>query len=182
MLKDHPGHRWRSLPSVFTGKSATVGKHRTRDGICLLPGTLVYAVASARCVHVQLTDHANSYDSLGNYGRHIVLEFNEGEGPGYQPKIPLDTQKFYAFSHLDDVYVAEGQEVHIGDVIGRTGRSGHGAARLPIDQAHLHFEIRTIPATGRGLGQHIDPGWFLPQPAAENQNFPSPSDWYTPKR
>jgi murein DD-endopeptidase MepM/ murein hydrolase activator NlpD len=81
----------------------------------------------------------------------------------------------YAFyAHLQQVSVRTGDSVLAGTIIGLTGMSGN-ASTLPIDQAHLHFEVRTIPATGKGLGNHLDPALFFPLPEAENQNFASPS-------
>jgi murein DD-endopeptidase MepM/ murein hydrolase activator NlpD len=162
----HPGH---SLYGFVRS-----GGHRPHQGwdLAAPPGTPVYAITYARCVHAQYANHSNQYDHLGFYGRHVLLEFlNQTVPGGNELKIPwVNSQKFYAFyAHLQDVYVAKGQEVQPGTVIGRTGRSGN-AATLPIDQAHLHFEIRTRPDSHAGLAAHVDPGLFFPQPLAENQS------------
>ncbi|HEY0746106.1 MAG TPA: M23 family metallopeptidase, partial [Steroidobacteraceae bacterium] len=147
------------------------GKPRPHQGWDLSApmGTKVYAIARGICKHAQWVDHKNAYDWGANYGLHVLLEIENGNREGVN--IPfVKSKRIYAFyAHLSAVYVFNGQEVLAGDVIGRTGRSGAGAKKLPIDQAHLHFEIRTIPESRPGIAYHVDPTFLFPIPQAENR-------------
>jgi murein DD-endopeptidase MepM/ murein hydrolase activator NlpD len=88
----------------------------------------------------------------------------------------FNQKEYYAFyAHLQTVSVQTGDFVQEGDRIGLTGRSGLGARKLPIDQAHLHFEIRRIALTKTGLKNHVDPIHFFSLPPGENQCFPAPT-------
>jgi murein DD-endopeptidase MepM/ murein hydrolase activator NlpD len=165
-----------SKPQTFHPSRSVFGQvrsggHRAHQGwdLSAPPGTPVWAITYGKCVHVQLTDHANPYDGGGSYGRHVVLEF-------VQPILKITYYAFYA--HLQSVVVSAGMIVEEGACLGFTGRSGKEARKLPIDQAHLHFEIRTIPATGKGLGHHLDPAEFLPRPLPEIENLVSPRHPY----
>jgi murein DD-endopeptidase MepM/ murein hydrolase activator NlpD len=103
-------------------------------------GTPIYAIAQGKVISV-----ANE----GAYGRQIVLAFAHGGQTRYA---------FYA--HLGVALVTQGQEVTEGTMLGTTGESGN-AAGLPVAERHLHFEIRTIPQPGLGLGGRVDPGTVL---------------------
>lgn len=61
-------------------------------------------------------------DSLGGYGRAIVLDHGRGIATRY--------------GHLSNFAVATGQHVHRGDVIGYVGLSGRSTG------PHLHYEVR----------------------------------------
>jgi hypothetical protein len=65
-------------------------------------------------------------------------------------------KRFAAYCHLSAVNVIEGQAVAKGQRLGLTGDSGN-AHGLPDDQMHLHFEIRTEPRPGLGLGGRLSP-------------------------
>jgi len=131
--------------------------------LAAVPGTPVYAIANGIICHAQTADHSNHFDHKGNYGRHILMWFDHNQ------------KEFYAFyAHLQSVSVKTGDIVSEGDLIGLTGRSGLGASKLPIDQAHLHFEIRTIAGTGTGLKHHVNPVHFFSLPSGENQCLVGP--------
>jgi|SRR5208283_211285 len=156
---------------VLQTHGSTYGK--VRDGgsrahqgwdLSAAPGTPVYAIADGIISHAQAEDQADFFDRAGNYGRHIVLWFY------------FRGREFYAFyAHLQNVRVQTGTIVSEGDLIGLTGRSGLGAGKLPIDQAHLHFEIRRLAATGKGLKNHVDPIHFFSLPSGENQCLAPPA-------
>jgi len=156
-------------------KSSSYGRVRDRGHVnhqgwdlSAPPGTPVYAICKGECVHVAPKDTPNPFDHSGFYGRHIVLKFISDEGV-------TKGSTYYAFyAHLEQVFVRTGDSVPAGQIIGLSGMSGN-AKKLPVDQAHLHFEVRTIPRTSTGLPNHLDPSLFFPLPEAENQNFVSPT-------
>ncbi|MEZ0540552.1 M23 family metallopeptidase [Fibrella arboris] len=84
-----------------------------------------------------------------DYGVTLILQFN------------ANGQTLYAFyAHLKEVSISVPCSVAEGTVIARSGRSGN-ASSIPTKEAHLHFEIRTAPQLGKGLGGRIDPGEVL---------------------
>jgi murein DD-endopeptidase MepM/ murein hydrolase activator NlpD len=101
-------------------------------------GTPCYAVG-AGIIH--------STRDAGDYGLQVVLTLDA-------PHKGKPLHAFYA--HLLSVDVHTGQRVAEGDQIGRTGESGN-ARGMPVDDQHLHFELRTEPTPGLGLGGRISP-------------------------
>jgi murein DD-endopeptidase MepM/ murein hydrolase activator NlpD len=99
-------------------------------------GTSVHAIADGKVVFVH---------NGGDYGLQVCLSFRFQEKTHYA---------FYA--HLGQLFVAAGQEVKLGELIGTSGKSGN-ASNLPADEEHLHFEIRTTPYCGHGLDGRISP-------------------------
>lgn len=93
-----------------------------------LPGTAVYAVQAGKVLY------ANG--KIRGYGKMIVLK-HAGE---------IST----IYAHNSKVLVHAGQSVKQGQIIARTGNTGH--SRGP----HLHFEVRS------GLGA-IDPLRYIPR-------------------
>ncbi|HEY0413390.1 MAG TPA: M23 family metallopeptidase [Allosphingosinicella sp.] len=84
------------------------------------------------------------YNSV-DYGDVIVLAF------------PFEGRKLYAaYAHLSSVDVTPGQAVARKQQIGRTGDSGNARGMTGRD-LHLHFEIRTLPRPGVGLGGRMSP-------------------------
>lgn len=63
---------------------------------------------------------------------------------------------YAAYAHLSKVDVKQGYAVKRGQVIGATGESGNAKGMTKPDQ-HLHFEIRTEPRPGVGLGGRLSP-------------------------
>ena len=70
-------------------------------------------------------------ETFFGYGKHIIIDHGDNITSVY--------------AHLDRIYVFKGQEVKIGDQIGRTGETGWATG------PHLHFEIRVygIPVNPR---------------------------------
>ncbi|AJF68476.1 transglycosylase family protein [Streptomyces vietnamensis] len=91
-------------------------------------GTSVKAVAGGRVV---------SAGWGGAYGYQIVLRHDDG--------------RYSQYAHLSALTVREGQRVHAGQRIARSGSTGNSSG------PHLHFEVRTGP----GYGSDIDPLAYL---------------------
>lgn len=89
--------------------------------------TPVYATADGLVV---------DYENGGGYGKVLVVD----HGGGIQS----------AYAHLDERIAVVGHEVHAGDKIALSGRSGN--ATTP----HLHYEVRKD-------GKRINPAKYLPK-------------------
>lgn len=100
------------------------------------PGTPCYAISDGK-VRLIRTD--------GDYGNTIVLAFDHG-----------GVTKYAAYSHLLRIEVRVGDAVARGQRIGLTGNTGNAAGMRGLD-CHLHFELRTAPAPGTGLGGRESP-------------------------
>ncbi|AKJ30507.1 M23 family metallopeptidase [Caldimonas brevitalea] len=101
-----------------------------------LPGTPCHAISDGTIHFAGIS---------GSLGKVILLRFS------YQG------QTFYAaYCHLSSTLVLEGNDVARGEVIGLTGNTGNAQSMQGQDQ-HSHFEIRTIPSPGLGLGGRVDP-------------------------
>ena len=123
------------------------GKVRSQDGIpnsknhqgfdyTAAEGTTALAVKDATVYSVDCTDDSD-------YGISVTLQYQNDAG-----------ETRYAFyGHMSDVDVSPGAEVCQGDNIGKTGVSGNASA----DSPHLHFEVRTEPSPGKGLGGRVSP-------------------------
>ena len=101
------------------------------------PGTPVYAVADA----------VTKAGISGSYGSWLALKFSY-KGHTY----------FAFYAHLLGYLTrAQNQSVAEGTEIALTGRSGN-AQRIPLSEAHLHFEVRTTEFPAGKLSGWIDPG------------------------
>ncbi|MFI1659891.1 peptidoglycan DD-metalloendopeptidase family protein [Streptomyces sp. NPDC020472] len=109
------------------GSSWSSGYHTGVD-FPVPTGTSVKAVAGGRVV---------SAGWGGAYGYQIVLRHDDG--------------RYSQYAHLSALAVREGQRVHAGQRIARSGSTGNSSG------PHLHFEIRTGP----GYGSDIDPLAYL---------------------
>jgi murein DD-endopeptidase MepM/ murein hydrolase activator NlpD len=99
-------------------------------------GTPCFAIAAGKIALVYVSK---------DYGNVVVLGF------------PFQgTTHFAAYAHLSAVAVAEGDMLARGDKIGLTGNTGNASGMTGKDQ-HLHFEIRTEPRPGLGLGGRMSP-------------------------
>jgi murein DD-endopeptidase MepM/ murein hydrolase activator NlpD len=87
---------------------------------------------------------------LKDYGKQICLSF-EHQG----------TTLYAFYAHLSSIVVMESNVVQEGQLIGYSGQTGTTAKNQPLSEAHLHFEIRTIPGNGPGLIGKLDPGTVL---------------------
>jgi len=99
-------------------------------------GTPCFAIADGKVALVK---------TGGDYGNTVVLAF-EARGETY----------YAAYAHLSAMSVKAGDRVSKGGKIGLTGCTGNAIGMTGRDQ-HLHFEIRTVPAPGRGLARRISP-------------------------
>ncbi|AOY00087.1 M23 family metallopeptidase [Jeongeupia sp. USM3] len=97
-------------------------------------GTPCYAVAAGKVVFA---------GDRGDFGGMVVIEL---AGLGL----------YAAYAHLSRIDVKQGQAVTLGQRVGTTGCTGNAAGMVGADQ-HLHFEIRTEPLPGLGLGGRISP-------------------------
>jgi murein DD-endopeptidase MepM/ murein hydrolase activator NlpD len=110
------------------------------------PGCPCYAIADGEVAAVR---------SVGAYGRHAILRFAH-RPCGSETPSGVEETFFAAYCHLNAVAVAPGQRVRQGDLIGHCGDSGNARGMVGTD-AHLHFEIRTHLAVGRGLSRRLSP-------------------------
>ncbi|MFI1719272.1 peptidoglycan DD-metalloendopeptidase family protein [Streptomyces sp. NPDC053513] len=108
--------------------SSWASGHHTGVDFPVPTGTSVKAVAGGRVV---------SAGWGGAYGYQIVLRHDDG--------------RYSQYAHLSALAVREGQRVHAGQRIARSGSTGNSSG------PHLHFEIRTGP----GYGSDIDPLAYL---------------------
>jgi len=100
------------------------------------PGTPCYAIAPGEVVMI--------YES-GDYGLVLVASFEHNGKTLYA-----------AYAHLSKVLSKVGDKLSKGTVIAKTGESGNARGMASPDQ-HLHFEIRTVPRPGPGLGGRKSP-------------------------
>jgi len=104
------------------------GRHPLGIDISMVVGTPLAAATSGQVVFV-------GGSACCSYGYHVIIEHADG----YET----------LYAHLSTVYVATGQWVSGGEIIGLSGNTGYSTG------PHLHFEIRRN-------GIHRDPLAFLP--------------------
>jgi murein DD-endopeptidase MepM/ murein hydrolase activator NlpD len=122
---EHNQQPSRFYPYASTGD----GQYLLHHGVDIQneTGTPVLAVADGKVV-VAGDDSAAAYGRTTDfYGQLVIIELNQTyrEQPVY-----------CVYGHLSEVSVAVGQEVKVGDVLGRVGMTGIALG------PHLHFEIR----------------------------------------
>ena len=101
-------------------------------------GTPCFAIAAGAVVGIA---------DRGDYGKQVTIRLFEAR----------DGRTLWAFyAHLDRIDVTLGQDVAEGEQVGLTGESGN-AAGMAVEDQHLHFEIRTVAAPGRGLSGRVSP-------------------------
>jgi murein DD-endopeptidase MepM/ murein hydrolase activator NlpD len=99
-------------------------------------GTPAYAIGDGKVVFVHFE---------GDYGHQLCMSFQ------------FQSQVYFAFyAHMRHLWAGAGQEVTLGQEIGTTGKTGN-ASNLPVDEEHLHFEIRTVAQCGLGLPGRVSP-------------------------
>ncbi len=111
--------------------------------------TPIRAVANGKIV---IPIHQN-----GDYGKNIMLivginDLAEDQLRAFQNIYPDENRIGFFYGHLSEFNVINGQTVHAGDIIGKTGCTGNASKMKTISTgAHLHFEVRKIvlayPAT-----------------------------------
>lgn len=122
-------------------------------------GTQIFAVADGVVQFVR----TNS----GAYGTQICISFQD-------PRNTEQSAELFAFyAHLSQLYVAAGNSVVEGQVIGLTGKSGNASGFTSIEDEHLHFEVRTQVSPGRGLGGRIDPAIIFGYELLTSRNDPA---------
>ena len=136
---------------VRTNKGSNLfGKVRAKDGVInnknhqgfdyyAPEGTPIYAISTAEVYSIVNT-------TTTDYGKQIVLAITNSDG--------VVSYAFYA--HLSEIDVEKGDILCEGDVIGKTGNTGN-ASSMKGDDQHLHFELRTTPSPGLGLGGRLNP-------------------------
>jgi murein DD-endopeptidase MepM/ murein hydrolase activator NlpD len=108
-----------------------------------VPGTPFYAITEGVVAYT-----ANQ----GAYGLQLCLRLNDAAVKEYARNRFID--QLYAFyGHLMFTFKLAGTLVAEGEQLGLTGNSGNATNTPP----HLHFEIRTTPHPGLGLGGRISP-------------------------
>lgn len=128
----------------YGGRMLAGGRPKPHQGwdCAAFVGSHVYAITNGTIEFVVDAD-------AGDYGRQVCLGFTH-EG-----------RTLYAFyAHLNSIRVAAGANVAEGDVLGTVGQTGNARGQH-YTQAHLHFEIRTKPHAGLGLGDRLDPSLVL---------------------
>ncbi len=101
-------------------------------------GTFIKAAADGIVSRAEL-DTATAANSKSGYGYHVRLLHSDG------------SMTIYAHFKEDGILVTTGQNVKMGEVIGRSGNTGRSTG------PHLHFELRR----GVSLNTSIDPEPFI---------------------
>lgn len=131
--------RWNKVSNTFgMVRRNADGSARPHQGwdFEALEGTPCFAIADGKVALIK---------TIGDYGNTVVLGF-KSRGETY----------YAAYAHLSAMAVKIGDTVTRGSKIGLTGCTGNAKGMTGRDQ-HLHFEIRTEPAPGRGLAGRISP-------------------------
>ena len=125
--------------------SNTFGYVRTRNGrprphqgwdFYAVPNTPCFSIANGTVFEIK---------NQGDYGKQVVIKHNlNGE------------IRYSHYAHLNSWSVSLGEEVYVGQQIAMTGNTGNASTMKGLDQ-HLHFEIRTQPRVGKGLGGRVSP-------------------------
>jgi murein DD-endopeptidase MepM/ murein hydrolase activator NlpD len=116
------------------------GKPKAHQGwdIAAFPGSPVYAIKNG------IVRYTKDDGDVG-LGKYICLEFDH------------DGKTLFAiYAHLQSIEVVAQQFVAEGEQIGRAGQTGNANGQH-YTEAHLHFEVRSTPHAGLGLGNRIDP-------------------------
>ena len=147
------------LASVNGAKFGMVrnGGTKAHQGIDLIavPGTRIYAVADGRAISVP--------QKPGNaYGHTLVLKVGIDDLPDIQrtkvlASMPNATYVYFYYAHLNEMIDGdESRNVNAGDIIGKTGNSGNATNMVTVATgAHLHFEVRKVPAIPKTPGQPL---------------------------
>jgi len=123
------------------------GHHHQGWDLYAAPNTPAFAIASGRVAKCE--NHPQNTTKLGRY---VTIGF-EAPDP-----ISRKMTTFYAlYAHLAAIHVKENTDVKEGAVVGFTGTSGNAAGGPP----HLHFAILRKKYPTTGLGDNVDPGYFL---------------------
>lgn len=122
-------------------------------------GTDTYAVCSGVVVYAAA--------SGGAYGKIVVIKVDIDDLPEKQKKyaqkkLTKSKYVYFFYAHLSVISVHKNDLVDPGDIIGKTGDTGNADGMNTIAKGgHLHFEARSEPLLGIGLGGRIDPIPFI---------------------
>jgi len=94
-------------------------------------GTPVYTPKAGTVERIALNS-APARSPFGGYGNAVVVRYPEGV--------------WTFFAHLNEILVAEGQQVAAGQLIGRIGNTTNG--KFPGMGVHLHMEVRRAKQDG----------------------------------
>ncbi|MGN7770922.1 M23 family metallopeptidase [Phyllobacterium sp. 22552] len=103
-------------------------------GLLAFHSGMDFRAASGSSVYATAKGTVTAADYNGSYGNMIDLDHDNG----------LSTR----YGHLSQILVAPGQQVNIGDVIGKAGSTGRSTG------PHLHYEVRKS-------GNAVNPASFL---------------------
>lgn len=133
-------------------KGATFGMVR-KGGTRPHQGWDFFAMSGTPCYAVSGGIVAKVYDST-DYGHVLVIRLLGLKQ--YSGEI------YAAYAHLSNICVSSGEFVRGGQEVAETGLSGNAGSypRYP----HLHFEFRTTPRPGKGLGGRVDPATIFGDP------------------
>ena len=98
---------------------------------------------------LSLGARATFADEYGDYGLYVELEGEMSDGRSLVTR----------YAHCSQIYVAEGQTVRAGDVIGAVGDSGSSTG------THLHLEVIVD-------GDYLDPLFFVDTGDSTEQRLP----------
>lgn len=116
------------------------------------PPAKVFAWKKGTVAHV-----AYGNDSHGRYGNHVAVNHPGGGSSWY--------------AHLSSIMARVGQQVLAGDMLGRVGATGNASG------AHLHMEVRGMPAAGGTSGVPGTGGLTLTQQAQQKDGEKEGDGW-----
>ncbi|MGV9339820.1 M23 family metallopeptidase [Streptomyces sp. NPDC003688] len=96
-----------------------------------------FLVPTGTSVRAAAAGHVVAAGWGGSYGYQVVIRHADG--------------RYTQYAHLSAIAVRAGQNVAMGQRVGRSGATGN------VTGPHLHFEVRTGP----GFGTDVDPLGFL---------------------
>lgn len=166
-------HGLRSARSASFGRDVRTDSHgnpKAHQGIDIEaePGTPIKAVADGRIAFI-------TNPSQGDYGKQLCMIVQADDLPVNKSVLCIDgsqniTEIYFFYAHLSEIStdLSTNKPVKCGDVLGKTGHTGNAAPMTSIIKgAHLHFEVRTLARTGRGILNHLNPAPFI-----DNFNYP----------
>lgn len=144
------------------------GRPKAHQGVDIeaAPGTPIYSVADGRVAFVK---------NNGDYGMQLCIIVHTNDLPQEKNNLcQYEDEKlnvvYFFYAHLSEINsnLSGNSLVKCGDIIGRTGSTGNANNMTSILLgSHLHFEVRKIERTGRGIANRIDPAPFI-----DGFNFP----------
>ncbi|MEU4148723.1 transglycosylase family protein [Streptomyces sp. NPDC026659] len=139
-----PTHKTAAQPAPTSGfmapVSAAVGTGYRAGGSHWSKGYhtgVDFLVPTGTSVRAAAAGHVVAAGWGGSYGYQVVIRHADG--------------RYTQYAHLSAIAVRAGQNVAMGQRVGRSGATGN------VTGPHLHFEVRTGP----GFGTDVDPLGFL---------------------